>query len=188
MKGLVWLAWPIVLVWLTKIILIMNFATDPLLYSGSNPMQQVQQYTPQQLAALDQELTNKINAVRQQQITMQPEPSKTPVWDEIDKLMDGLTEGQKQFVIQNEEYQESNQAVVGILNREYLKIMRPIVEQTKDGKDALDKHLTLLKRLRKSAMQEGEQRQALMDDYIKNHADMTWAEYMAMRQQKGGKQ
>lgn len=165
----------------------MNFATDPLLYPGNSPMQQPQQYTPQQLAALDQELTSKINAVRQQQITMQPQPSRTPVWDEIDKLMDGLTDGQKQFVTQNEEFQESNQAVVGILNREYLKIMRPIVEQTKDGKDALDRHLTLLKRLRKSAMQEDEQRTALMDDYIKNHSDKTWAEYMAMRQKKGGR-
>lgn len=172
---------------LQKQYLIMNFATDPLLCSGNNPLQQAQQYTPQQLAALDQELTNKISAMRQQQITMQPQVTRTPVWDEIDKIMDGLTEGQKQFVMQNEEFQESNQEVVSILNREYLKIMRPVVEQTKDGKDVLDRHLTLLKRLRKSAMQEGEQRQALMDDYIKNHADMTWAEFIAMRQ-KGDKQ
>ena len=145
-----------------------------------------QQYTPQQLAALDQELTNRLAALRQQQINLQPQPTRTPVWDEIDKLTDALTDGQRAFLNANEEWRESSERVAQILNREYLRIMRPVVEQTKDGKDALDRHLTLLKRLKKTAMQEEEERTAMMNDYMSNHSDMTWAEYVAARQKKKG--
>lgn len=95
------------------------------------------------------------------------------------------------FLNANDEWRESSDRVATILNREYLRIMRPIVEQTKDGKDALDRHLTLLKRLKKTALQEEEERAAMMNDYMANHSDMTWAEYMAARRRadskKGGR-
>lgn len=171
----------------------MNFATDPLLmqsYQSASAPQPTAQYTPQQLAALDQELTSRLTALRQQQINLQPQPTRTPVWDEIDKLTDALTDGQRAFLNANDEWRESSDRVATILNREYLRIMRPIVEQTKDGRDALDRHLTLLKRLKKTAMQEEEERTAMMNDYMANHSDMTWAEYVAARRhsdKKGGK-
>lgn len=168
----------------------MNFGADPLLMQSYAQQPAVgqpgQQYTPQQLAALDQELTNRLAALRQQQINLQPQPTRTPVWDEIDKLTDALTDGQRAFLNANEEWRESSERVAQILNREYLRIMRPVVEQTKDGKDALDRHLTLLKRLKKTAMQEEEERTAMMNDYMSNHSDMTWAEYVAARQKKKG--
>lgn len=169
----------------------MNFATDPLLmqsYQSAPQTQAASQYTPQQLAALDQELTNRLTALRQQQINLQPQPTRTPVWDEIDKLTDALTDGQRAFLNANDEWRESSDRVAAILNREYLRIMRPVVEQTKDGRDALDRHLTLLKRLKKTALQEEEERAAMMNDYMANHSDQTWAEYMAMRnKRKGGR-
>lgn len=172
----------------------MNFATDPLLmqsYQPASAPQATAQYTPQQLAALDQELTSRLTALRQQQINLQPQPTRTPVWDEIDKLTDALTDGQRAFLNANDEWRESSDRVATILNREYLRIMRPVVEQTKDGKDALDRHLTLLKRLKKTALQEEEERAAMMNDYMANHSDMTWAEYVAARRRsenkKGGR-
>ena len=167
----------------------MNFATDPLLMQSyaQQPTQPNTQYTPQQLAALDQELTNRLTALRQQQINLQPQPTRTPVWDEIDKLTDALTDGQRAFLNANDEWRESSDRVAAVLNREYLRIMRPIVEQTKDGRDALDRHLTLLKRLKKTALQEEEERAAMMNDYMANHSDMTWAEYVAMRRRSDSK-
>lgn len=174
----------------------MNFTSDPLLMQNyaqqQMPLGQTgQQYSPQQLVALDQELTSRLAALRRQQINLQPEPTRTPVWDEIDKLTDALTDGQRAFLNANEEWRESSERVAQILNREYLRIMRPVVEQTKDGRDALDRHLTLLKRLKKTAMQEEEERTAMMNDYMANHSDMTWADYVAARKRsenkKGGR-
>lgn len=157
----------------------MTIGTDPLLGAISRP-----QYTPEQIEMLNDEMNTKLASLRQRSINLQPQQTKTPVWDEIDKIMDALTDGQKAYLSENQEYTESNGAVVEILNREYLKMMRPIVESTKDGKDALERHLTLLKRLRKSAMQEEEQKNALMNDYMKNHSDMTWKDYIAMTQKR----
>lgn len=159
----------------------MNFATDPLLGSV-----QPQHYTTNDLLTANEEMAARLSELRQRKINLRPQSTQSPVWDEVDKIMDSLTDGQKMYLQSNQEYVDSNASVVEILNREYLKVMRPIVESTKDGKDALERHLTLLKRLRKSAMQEEEQKNALMDDYMKNHSDMTWKDYMALKQKKTG--
>ena len=67
-----------------------------------------------------------------------------------------------------------------------MRIMRPIVENnTKDGKDALDKHLTLLKRIQKTAKDEANKKEALMNEYIMQYSHLTWQEFIDM---KNGKQ
>ena len=92
--------------------------------------------------------------------------------------MDGLTESQKSYLNQNQDFVESYQDVANILQREELRIIRPLVEQTKDGKEALDKHLALIKKLKKNALQEEDKNMALWKDYITNHSDKTWQEYL----------
>lgn len=67
-----------------------------------------------------------------------------------------------------------------------MRMMRPLVEGTRDGKEALEKHLTLLKRLVKSAKDDAERKSAMMSDYMENHADMTFNDYIKMMK-KGGK-
>lgn len=52
---------------------------------------------------------------------------------------------------------------------------------SQDGKDALDKHLTLVKRLRKSARDEANKRYTLMDDYLANYSHMSYNDYIKMR-------
>lgn len=109
----------------------------------------------------------------------------TPVWDEIDRITQGLTSGEFRCLSENAEFQESNGTVTALLQREYMRMMRPLVEGTRDGKEALEKHLTLLKRLVKSAKDDAERKSAMMSDYMENHADMTFNDYMKMRK-KGG--
>lgn len=119
---------------------------------------------------------------------MQPQQSKTPTWDEIDKIMDSLTDTQKNYLNQNQDFVESYQDVANILQREELRIIRPLVEQTKDGKEALDRHLALIKKLKKSAMQAEEEKTALWNEYMTNYSDMTFKDFMTMKKQdkKGG--
>ena len=90
------------------------------------------------------------------------------------------------FLQNNQEFQESSINIQQILQREYMRIMRPIVENnTKDGKDALDKHLTLLKRIQKTAKDEANKKEALMNEYIMQYSHLTWQEFIDM---KNGKQ
>lgn len=109
----------------------------------------------------------------------------TPVWDEIDNIISGLSDKEFEFLNNNQEFQESSAIVTSILNREYLKIMRPRVEGTRDGKDALEKHLTLVKRLKKSAADEVNKKYSMLDEYMEKYSDMSFNDYLAMK--KGGK-
>lgn len=161
----------------------MNFASDPILgnqqtYNTSEQLAQLNEWA-QKYAELQKQKGN---------FTMQPQQSKTPTWDEIDKIMDGLTESQKAYLNQNEGFVESYQEVANILQREELRLIRPLVEQTKDGKEALDKHLSLIKKLKKSALQSDERERNLMNLYITKYSDKTWQEFMAIiNKEKGEK-
>lgn len=157
----------------------MNFAADPLLGSQQNQTS---------MDAQINDWAQKIVELQKQRgaINMQPQQSKTPLWDEIDKVTDSLTEAQKNYLNQNQDYVESYQEVANMLQREYLRVTRPMVEQTKDGKEALERHLALIKRLRKNAMQAEEEKTALWNDYINNYSNMTFNDYMVKIKGKKG--
>lgn len=161
----------------------MNFASDPILggQQGQSSLDSLNQMN---------EWAQKFAELQKQKGTfnMQPQQSKTPTWDEIDKIMDNLTDTQKNYLNQNQDFVESYQDVANILQREELRIIRPLVEQTKDGKEALDKHLSLIKKLRKNAMQAEEEKTALWNEYMTNYSDMTFKDFMLMKKEdkKGG--
>lgn len=54
------------------------------------------------------------------------------------------------------------------------------IESTQQGQEALKKHLSLMQRLRKEVAQAEEQKSAMLNDYMTNHSDKTWQEYLAM--------
>lgn len=157
----------------------MNFAPDPILggQTASPSIDQQMTEWAQKLAELQKQKGN---------FNMQPQQSKTPTWDEIDKIMDGLTDSQKNYLNQNQDFVESYQEVANILQREELRIIRPLVEQTKDGKEALDKHLALIKKLKKTALQADEKERNLMNLYITQYSDKTWQEFMAIINKEKG--
>ena len=154
----------------------MNFlANDPLL--GRSAAQNV---TLQDLDAAQEELARKMENLRsmQQASRMQQEQSKAPIWDEIDGIIASMSEKELQFLSNAEEFQASNERVLAVLNREYLRIMRPIVEGTKDGKEALEAHLALVKKLKKDAADEVNRKYALLDEYMEMGGDMTLNEFI----------
>ncbi len=150
---------------------------DPLLTGGINYDQRLPELEKEQQAYLQ-----RIQELQKRGVVNE---SATPVWDEIDGLLSGLSDREFDFINNNQEFQESSAVVTAILNREYLKIMRPRVENTKDGKDALEKHLTLVKRLKKSAADEVNKKYSMLDEYMEKYSDMSFKDYMEMK--KGGK-
>lgn len=153
---------------------------DPLLFT--------QPYTsqPDPMAQLEEEkrkLEEKMSQLRQNGPQQQMRP-QAPVWDEIDTIVSGLSDQELQFLNSNQEFQESSANVQAILQREYLRIMRPVVESTKDGKQALENHLTLIKRLRNYARDEVNKKYSLFDEYMEKYSDMSFAEFMEMKKGK----
>lgn len=113
--------------------------------------------------------------------------SQSPVWDEVDALWDGMTEKEREIIASTEEFQESSNHITMILNEQYMAMMRPVVEQSQAGKDALDNHLTLLKRLRKSAQKEADAELDDFKEYKEKYSDMPYAEYKKMKSEQSKK-
>lgn len=150
---------------------------DPLLTSAPN-------YDIQSLEQIQNQVANNIAKLRQIS-QQQNDKSQTPVWDEIDALVSQLSDKEMQYISEDESFNESNNAVSALVNREFMRIMRPIVEATKDGKEALEEHLALVKRLRKSASDRMNKKYELLDEYIEHHSDISFEEFLAKK--KGAK-
>lgn len=113
-----------------------------------------------------------------------PQQSRTPIWDEIDKLISEMSDREVEYLNRSSEFAESNQKVLAILQREQLRMMRPIVEGTKDGKEALESHLNLVKRLKKDAANENNKTMDLFKEYTENYPDMSYSKFLKMKRNK----
>lgn len=160
------------------------FENDPLLnYDAAQTMQADTDAIIRQI----EELKRKKHS-----INMQAQVSSTPLFDEIDKIEDSFTDAQKQYLAQSQEYVESYNYVSKLVQDEELRIIRPRIEATEQGKEALKHHLAIVQKLKKAMVAETEQQNALMADFIKNYPGKTWEEYLAIRSgqqepKKGGR-
>ncbi len=128
--------------------------------------------------------------VQQNVQTTQPQQSRTPVWDEIDSIISSLTQKEYDMVAGNEEFLESQNILTQILNQKYMEIMRPIVEESKEGKQALEYHLTLVKRLKSAASAEVDNEFREWNEYKEKYSHMPYDEYLKTKRtpvKKGGK-
>lgn len=160
------------------------FNTDPLLQPTSYDTQ------VKEIEKMEQAIAQRKQMLMQyKEKAQQPEQpvSRTPIWDEIDTIVSNLSEKEYQIVTTNEEFVESHNAVFNILQNHYLQMMRPIVEGSAEGKDALERHLTLVKRLRKSASKEVDDEISDFQAYKEKYSDMPYAEYQKMKREKSKK-
>lgn len=126
----------------------------------------------------------KLAQYKQQMMQQQqPQKSQTPVWDEIDSIVQGMTEKEYQIVTSNEEWLESNAKIMGLIQSAQLQMLRPIIEQSKEGKDALDHHLTITKRVKKSASMEVDSELNDFQEYKAKYSHMSYDEYLKMKRE-----
>lgn len=168
---------------------------DPIL-SGQNATQssldaigfeRMERELSEKLALLQQ--TRQRIVHQQQQAQPQVQQSRTPVWDEIDGLINGLNDKEYEYVMNNPDFQEGQQQVMAILQRAYMDMMRPIVESTKEGKEALEAHLSITKRIKKQASKEVDAKLSDFEEYTQKYSDMSYNDYLKMKRepQKGKK-
>lgn len=165
-------------------------------FSGTSPinadaysraMANQQAYQQDSMATLERGLKDakeRYDALLQQRAPMmqryQP-PTATPIWDEISRIQDSLSSNQMRYLESIPEYADSFNALAIILNREYMKLMRPIVEATQDGKAALQKHLGIINRLVKQAKDEADQQAMMMQDYTQHYSHLTFEQYLKLK-------
>ena len=161
------------------------FNSDPLLGSTSYDAQY------QEIERLQQSLENKkrmmLQAKEQMSQSIDSNQSRTPVWDEIEGIISNTTDKESEIATSNEESTESQNVAMSILQSKYKQMMRPAVEGSQEGKDALEKHLTLVKRLRKSAASEVDKEISDFQEYKERYSDMTYSEYQKMKREKNKK-
>lgn len=157
---------------------------DPLLGGQGYQVPNIDDKMSQLKDAYDQLAIQRQNVMQQQQSVGRPQQSQSPTWDEIDKITTDMTDREFEIMSGNEEFQQSQQRIMEIFQREQMRIMRPIIEASKDGKDALEKHFTLVKRLKKSAAEEANRNLELFNEYTEKYPDMPYAEFLKMK--KGG--
>ena len=127
----------------------------------------------------------KLAQYKQQMMQQQqPQKSQTPVWDEIDSIIQGMTEKEYQIVTSNDEWVESNNKIIGLIQSAQLQMLRPIIEQSKEGKDALDHHLTLTKRVKKSASMEVDNELNDFQEYKAHYRHMSYDDYLSMKREQ----
>lgn len=142
------------------------------------------------IALMEKELEVKqarLAQYKQQMMQQQPQQSQTPVWDEIDTIIQGMTEKEYQIVTSNEEWTESNAKIMGLIQAAQLQMLRPIIEQSKEGKDALDHHLTITKRVKKSASMEVDSELNDFQEYKAHYRHMSYDDYLNMKREPKGK-
>jgi len=157
--------------------------TDPLL--GATVNYDTRYKELEKMGQMIEQRKQALQQMREQ--VEQPQQSRTPVWDEIDSITQGLSNKEFQLISGNDEFVESQNAVMQILQAKYMQMMRPVVEGSQEGKDALERHLTLLKRLRKSVSSEVEREMDDYREYTEKYADIPYTEYLKMKRDKSNK-
>lgn len=143
---------------------------DPLL---SNPNQYGYGNAEAQLNVLREQERRLMEQLQQGQQQQQQRPAQnaSPVWDEIDKEFDSLTTMQQKALTENDDYRDAYAAVQEILNREFLRIMRPIVENTPDGQKALMRQLSVIKKEKKFIVEDTERKLKEFEEWQREQAN-----------------
>lgn len=164
-----------------------NFGADPLLGTSRDfsaqyqALEEVQQNIAERKAAVLKALQ------MEQQQSQQPQQSRTPVWDEIDSICRGMSDQEFAIVSESDEFKESNEYIAALIQQAQLEMLRPVIEQSQQGKDALERHLTLVKRLKKSAAKEVDDELSDFKEYRDKYRHMTYEDYEKMKREQSKK-
>lgn len=150
------------------------FEDDPLLGNRA---------TLDQLAQQNEIYSQKLQELQKMPLH-QSQRTSTPIWDEIDKIVSSLNEQEKAVLINNKEYYENSVAIQEMVNSEILLLVKGRIESSPEGKTILEQQLSFVKRTSKVAKEETARRDALFREYVTEHSNMTWQEFMDMKNGK----
>ena len=145
------------------------FENDPLLTSGRNL---------EQLAQENEMYQQKLQALQQFPKTQPVQHTATPVWDEIDRIVSSLNDQERGILSNNKEYYDNSMAIQEMVNAELLLLVKGRIEASAEGKAIMEQQLSFVRRTSKTAKEETARRDALFREYVTEHSDMTWQEFI----------
>ena len=111
----------------------------------------------------------------------------TPIWDEIDAITGNMSQAEFKAMEADENYQKSLEGLMTYVAAIQLQMIRPHIEGSPEGKKLLEQHLTNVKFLRKTALDDVNKKMADFEDYTKNYSHMSWEEYLKTKGTGGKK-
>lgn len=153
------------------------------IFINNDPVLGARDFSTPDFDSVERELAERLQRIQQmkQQVQQQPQVSQTPVWDEIDTIMQGMTDKEFDIVTNNDVWKESNQKILDLIQQAQLQMLRPIIEKSQEGKDALDNHLTITKRIKKSASKVVDSELSDFQEYKSKYSNMPYDEYLKMK-------
>lgn len=159
-----------------------NFGSDPLLATRDFSSQY--QAIEEMERTLAERKAAVIKAQQQAQQQAQPQQSRTPVWDEIDSICRAMSDKEFAIVSENDEFKESNEHIAMLIQQAQLEMLRPVIEASAPGKEALERHLTLVKRLKKVASKEVDDELNDFKEYRDKYRHMSYEDYENMKREQ----
>ena len=147
------------------------FESDPLLSAGRSL---------ERLTQENEAYTQKLQELKQVPGITSPQrvSTSTPIWDEIDRIVSSLNDQERAVLNNNKEYYDNSMAIQEMVNSEVLLLVKGRIEGSVEGKAILEQQLSFVRRTSKIAQEETARRDALFREYVTEHGDMTWQEFI----------
>jgi LytS/YehU family sensor histidine kinase len=140
---------------------------DPL----SNPLQDID--TQMQLMETYKNRLQQLKATQNQSIKL--------VWNDIDNEINSMTEEQKSRLFSNEEYIEIYNQIQSKVQFELLNLVKAKIEGTPEGKELLQRQLSILRKLKIKIVEETNREMELFrkfKEFSVSHPNVTYDEFL----------
>lgn len=98
-------------------------------------------------------------------------------WDKIDSLADSMTEAEKQMMAECKEFVESDNKLSTMMQSAYMSMVRPIVEQSEEGREALRKHYNIMKESLTKVRKKRDEDMDALRRWATEHPDKSFNEF-----------
>ena len=98
-------------------------------------------------------------------------------WDKIDSLADSMTEAEKQMMSECKEFVESDNKLSAMMQSAYMSLVKPIVEQSEEGREALRKHYNIMKESLSKVRKKRDEDMDALRRWATEHPDKSFNEF-----------
>ena len=149
---------------------------DPLLNSsmvGSNLEEQLQ---------LIERYKQSLETAKQMKQQIQQAPTiQRLIWDDIDAELNPLSEEQRSLLSDNEDYIDTYNKIQYTVQNEILNLVKAKIESTQEGKELLQNHLKIIKKLKSKIIQDSNREMEMFrkfKEYSKQNSGITYEEFI----------
>lgn len=98
-------------------------------------------------------------------------------WDKIDSLADSMTDAEKQMMAECKEFVESDNKLSTMMQSAYMSLVKPIIEQSEEGREALRKHYNIMKESLSKVRKKRDEDMDALRRWATEHPDKSFNEF-----------